>query len=49
MKHYKSKVVDKKQIVFCDKCNNLMSISSEKGKLICDVCGHSKSIPLKEE
>ncbi len=43
-KHYKLKRVDKRNIVFCDKCNNLLSVSSKRDKLICGVCGFSKPI-----
>ncbi len=43
--HYKPKLVDKKNIIFCDKCNNLMSGSHKKGKLICVACVFIKQIP----
>ena len=32
-------------IIFCDKCNNLMSGSHKKGKLICVACGFIKQLP----
>ncbi len=48
VKHYKPKRVDKRNLVFCDKCNNLMSITGKKDKLLCGVCGFSKPISSKD-
>ena len=42
--HYRPKRVDKENIVFCDKCNDLMSITDKKDKLVCKTCGYSKQI-----
>ncbi len=47
-KHYNPKRIDKRNIVFCDKCSNIMWISSKKDKLMCSVCGQSKQVSLKE-